>query len=149
LESEFLSTPAAIAASASLSALKLNATAIICLTSTGKTAGIISGFRPKARIISITQHLEVLNAMELGWGIQTHAIKPYKNMEDVLTQVDQLLVTHGLSKTGDRVIFTLGQPIASGTKTNSLYVHTVGAENLTKLPDDQLPLRCQMEPVVE
>ncbi len=149
LDSEFLSTPAAIAASASLSALKLNATAIICLTSTGKTASIISSFRPKARIISVTQHHEVLNSQELSWGIQTHVIKPYKNMEDILSEVDRLLVTHGLSKTGDKVIVTLGQPIASGVKTNSLYVHTVGGEELTKLPDEQLPLRCQVDPSID
>ncbi|UYL08231.1 pyruvate kinase [Bdellovibrio sp. SKB1291214] len=149
LDSEFLSTPAAIAASASLSALKLNATAIICLTSTGKTASIISSFRPKARIISVTQHHEVLNSQELSWGIQTHAIKPYKNMEDILSEVDRLLVTHGLSKTGDKVIVTLGQPISSGVKTNSLYVHTVGAESLTKLPDAELPLRCQNDPLID
>ncbi|MFS4460011.1 pyruvate kinase [Bdellovibrio sp. HCB2-146] len=149
LESEFLSAPAAIAASASLSALKLNATAIVCLTTTGKTANIISSFRPRAKIISITQHMEALNAMEMLWGIQTHVIKPYKTMEDILTQVDQLVVTHGLAKTGDKVILTLGQPIASGAKTNSIYVHTVGGESFQRLPDDQLPLRCQTDPVVE
>ncbi|KHD87335.1 MAG: hypothetical protein OM95_15060 [Bdellovibrio sp. ArHS] len=143
LESEFLSTPAAIAASASLSALKLNATAIICLTTSGKTANIISGFRPKARVISVTQHMDVLNSMELMWGIQTHVIKPYKTMEDILSQIDQLMVTHGLAKTGDRVILTLGQPIAQGAKTNSIYVHTVNGESYTKLPDEQLPLRCR------
>jgi pyruvate kinase len=148
LENEFLSAPAAIAASAALSALKLNATAIICLTTSGKTANIISGFRPKAKIISITQHIEALNAMEMLWGIQTHLIKPYKTMEDILSQVDQLLVTHGLAKTGDKVILTLGQPIASGSKTNSLYVHTVSGENFVRLPDEQLPLRCQADPVV-
>jgi pyruvate kinase len=145
LENEFLSTPAAIAASASLSALKLNATAILCLTTSGKTASIISGFRPKARIISVTQHIEVLNSMELAWGIQTHLIKPYQTMEDILVQADELLVTHGLAKTGDRVILTLGQPIAQGAKTNCIYVHTVGGESYTKLSDDQLPLRCQVE----
>lgn len=149
LEDEFLSTPAAIAASASLSALKLNATAIICLTTSGKTANIISGFRPRARIISVTQHMDVLNSMELMWGMQTHLIKPYKTMEDILTQVDQLMVTHGLAKTGDRVILTLGQPIAQGAKTNSIYVHTINGESYSKLPDDQLPLRCQSDPVVE
>lgn len=149
LESEFLSAPAAIAASASLSALKLNATAIICLTTSGKTANIISGFRPRARVISITQHMDVLNSMEMMWGIQTHVIKPYKTMEDILSQVDQLMVTHGLAKTGDRVIITLGQPIAQGAKTNSIYVHTVNGEQYSKLPDDQLPLRCQTIPVVE
>ncbi|WP_415063710.1 pyruvate kinase [Bdellovibrio sp.] len=149
LENEFLSAPAAIAASASLSALKLNATAIICLTTSGKTANIISGFRPRARIISITQHMDVLNSMEMMWGIQTHMIKPYKTMEDVLTQIDQLMVTHGLAKTGDRVILTLGQPIAQGAKTNSIYVHTINGEQYSKLPDDQLPLRCQADPNVE
>ncbi|KYG61160.1 pyruvate kinase [Bdellovibrio bacteriovorus] len=149
LESEFLSTPASIAASASLSALKLNATAIVCLTTSGKTANIISGFRPKARVISVTQHMEVLNSMELMWGIQTHVIKPYKTMEDILSQIDQLMVTHGLAKTGDRVILTLGQPIAQGAKTNSIYVHTVNGEQYSKLPDDQLPLRCQADPNIE
>jgi len=86
--------------------------------------------------------------MELMWGIQTHMIKPYKTMEDILVQVDQLMVTHGLAKTGDRVIITLGQPIAQGSKTNSIYVHTVNGEQYSKLPDEQLPLRCQTDPTV-
>ncbi len=145
LHNEFLSPPAAIAASASLSALKLNATAIICLTTTGKTAQIIASFRPRARIIAVTQKIDVLNSMELCWGIQTLAIQPYKTMKDILTQVDKLLVNNGLAKTGDRVILTLGQPIAEGAKTNSLFVHTVGAEDETKWEDSRLPLRCQTE----
>jgi len=148
LQNEFLSTPAAIAASASLSALKLNATAIICLTTTGRTANIISSFRPKARIISITKDVSVLNAMELAWGIQTHVIEPYQSMVEILNQVDVLLVTHGLAKTGDKVILTLGQPISERSKTNSLYVHTVGAEGAHRLPDAELPLRCQTDPVI-
>lgn len=149
LEDEFLSTPGAIAASASLSALKLNATAIICLTTSGKTANIISGFRPRARIIAVTQYLDVLNSMELMWGLQTHLIKPYKNLEDILSQVDLLMVTHGLAKTGDRVILTLGQPIAQGAKTNSIYVHTINGDAHTKLVDAMLPLRCQADPNIE
>jgi pyruvate kinase len=146
LGNEFLSAPAAIAASASLCALKLNATAIVCLTTTGKTANIIASFRPRARIIAATQHLEVLNPMELTWGIQTLAIQPYKHMRDILTQVDQLLVSYGLAKTGDKIILTLGQPIAEGSKTNSLYVHVVGAEDITKHNDSEIPLRCQTDP---
>lgn len=148
LANEFLSVPAAIGASASLSAMKLNATAIICLTTSGKTANIISGFRPKARIIAVTDQLEVLNRLELIWGIQTLALQPYKSMDEILTQVDRLLVENGLAKTGDRIIVTLGQPIELGSKTNSLFVHTVGAENYSKAEDAQLPLRCQTEPEI-
>ncbi|MBC7371460.1 MAG: pyruvate kinase [Bdellovibrionaceae bacterium] len=148
LENEFLSPPAAIAASASLSALKLNASAIICLTTSGKTANIIASYRPKARIIAVTDRMDVLNTLELTWGIQTLIIQPYKTMEDILEQVDKMLVQDGLAKTGDRVIFTLGQPISDGAKTNALFLHIVGAENETRESDDKLPLRCQAEPSI-
>jgi pyruvate kinase len=148
LENEFLSVPGAIGASASLSALKLNATAIVCLTTSGKTANIISGFRPKAKIIAVTDQLEVLNRLELVWGIQTLSIRPYKSMDDILGQVDLLLVQYGLARTGDRIIVTLGQPIEVGAKTNSLFVHTVGAESSVKADDHLLPLRCQQDPPI-
>lgn len=145
LENEFLSTPAAIAASAVLSALKMNATAIVCLTTSGKTAQIISGFRPKARIIAITDKPEVLNGLELTWGMQTFAIKEYQRLKDVMETVDHLLVNYGLAKTGDKILFTLGQPIADKAKTNSLYVHVVGADQASRLPDSDLPLRCRLK----
>lgn len=143
LENEFLSVPAAIAASACLSALKLNATAIICLTTSGKTANIISGFRPRAKIVAVTDNLEVLNRLELVWGIQTLTIQSYRTMDEVLNQVDTLMVQYGLAKTGDRIIVTLGQPIENGSKTNSLFVHTVGAENVLREDGDKIPLRCR------
>ncbi|HRO66982.1 MAG TPA: pyruvate kinase [Pseudobdellovibrionaceae bacterium] len=145
LENEFLSVPASIAASACLSALKLNATAIVCLTTSGKTANIISGFRPRARILAVTDNIDVLNRLELTWGIQTLGIESYRTMDEILVQVDQLLVEYGLAKTGDRIILTLGQPIENGSKTNSLFVHTVGAEDVSRISNKSLPLRCRNE----
>lgn len=148
MEQEFLSIPSAIGASACLSALKLNAKAIVSLTTTGKTANIITSFRPQAKVIAVTDRIDVLNQLELIWGIQTFMIKPYQNMEDILSQVDKILVNYGLARTGDRIILTLGQPIESGSKTNALFVHIVGAEKTTKLENSQLPLRCQILPQV-
>ncbi|MFN3454540.1 MAG: pyruvate kinase [Pseudobdellovibrio sp.] len=141
LENELLSTPAAIAASSALSALKLNASAIVCLTTSGKTAQIISSFRPKAQIIAITTELEVLHRLEIIWGLQTLLLKPYDSLKDIIHQVEKLLIENGLGKTGDRIILTLGQPIADRGKTNSLHVHTLGGENFKKANSDILPLR--------
>lgn len=141
LENELLSTPAAIAASSALSALKLNASAIVCLTTSGKTAQIISTFRPKAQIIAITTEVEVLNRLEILWGLQTLTLQPYGTLRDIISQVEQLLIENGLGKTGDKIIFTLGQPIAEKGKTNSLHVHTLGGEEFKKAADSQLPLR--------
>ncbi|MGE0634643.1 MAG: pyruvate kinase [Pseudobdellovibrionaceae bacterium] len=144
LESEFLSVSASIGASSALCALKLNASAIVCLTSTGKTANVISGFRPKARIIAATDSLPTLNKLELIWGIQTIPISPYSSAAEAMAQIERKLVNYGLVKTGDQIILTLGQPIKESAKTNSLRVYTIGGEDLGRLPEESLPLRCQV-----
>ncbi|MBC7753768.1 MAG: pyruvate kinase, partial [Moraxellaceae bacterium] len=141
LENELLSVPAAIAASSALTALKLNASAIVCLTTTGKTAQIISSFRPKAQVVAITTDVDVLNRLEITWGLQTLHLKPYENLKDILQQIEKLLIENGLSKTGDRIILTLGQPIADRGTTNSIHVHTVGGEEFKKADASRLPLR--------
>ena len=144
LDNEYLSIAGAIGASASLTALKTHATAIVCLTTTGKTANIISGYRPKARILAVTDNLATLNKLEIVWGIQTLSIQPYGNIEDVISQVEKMLVQYGLVKTGDKIVLTFGQPIQDGSKTNTLHVYSVAGEKLTRLGDEQLPLRCQI-----
>ncbi len=144
-DGEYASPANAIAASASLSAQKLNAKIIVCLTSTGRTANIISGFRPKARILAVTDQFETLNRLELIWGVQTLPIRPYSNLEQVVEQVEKILVQYGLAKTGDKVVMTYGQPIYDGTKTNTLYVFTLGGDQYERLPNDSVPLRCQRD----
>lgn len=145
LESEFLSVAGSIGASASLSALKLDAKVIVCLTTTGKTANIISGYRPKARIIAVTDQISVLNRLELIWGLQTLVIQPYKTIEEVVSQVERQLVEYGLAKTGDKIVLTLGLPIADGSKTNCQYIFTLSGEQFKRQSDQDLPLRCQRE----
>lgn len=143
LENEFLSVAGAIGASASLSALKVDAKVIVCLTTSGRTATMISGFRPKARIVAVTDYLPTLNRLELTWGIQTLPISSYQTLDEVVVQVEKLLIQYGLAKTGDRVVLTYGQPIQEASKTNSLYVFALGGEKYNKLSDSEVPLRCQ------
>ncbi|MGZ5279774.1 MAG: pyruvate kinase [Pseudobdellovibrionaceae bacterium] len=145
LENEFLSPATAIGASASLSAMKIDAKVIVCLTSTGRTANIISGFRPKARIVAVTDQIETLNRLEIIWGLQTLSIRPYSNLEQVVEQVEKMLIQYGLAKTGDKVVMTYGQPIYDGTKTNTVFIFTLGGDRYERLPDNQVPLRCQIE----
>lgn len=147
LESEFLSVAGAIGASASLSALKLDAKVIVCLTTTGRTANIISGFRPKARIVAVTDNFSTLNRLELVWGIQTLPIGPYQNLQEVVAQVEAMLINYGLAKTGDKVLMTFGEPIADASKTNTLYIFNLGGEQHAKLSEADIPLRCRKDPV--
>jgi pyruvate kinase len=149
LEHEFLSAPASIAASASLSALKLDAQVIVCLTTSGKTANIISGFRPRARIIAVTDQMETLNRLELTWGLQTLPIGPYQNLNDIISQVERMLIQFGLAKTGDQVVMTYGQPIEDAAKTNTIYIFRLGGESHTRLTETEIPLRCRENEYIE
>ncbi len=145
METEYLSPSGAIAASACLCALKLNAKAIICLTSSGQTATIVSKFRPKAKIIAATNHVTTLNRMELVWGIQTLQVKIFEGGSEAMRQIEQTLLECGVVKTGDKVILTLAQPLVEGAQTNSIRVYTIGGGAVNILPVEQLPLRCQPE----
>lgn len=142
---EVLSDAGAIGAAASLSALKIDAEVIVCLTSTGKTANMISGYRPRARIVAVTDQLDVLNKLELVWGLQTLPIRPYSNLDQVMDQVEKVLIQYGLGKTGDKVVLTLGMPIYGGSKTNTLHIFTIAGDQYSRLADDDVPLRCRQE----
>lgn len=143
LETEFLSVAEGIGAAASLTALKLNASAIVCLTTSGRTASIISSFRPKARILAVTHILPTLNRLELVWGIQGFSIEPYSSSDQAMHQIEEMLIKYGLVKTGDKVVLTLGVPVLERGKTNALRVYTIGREDISRLPESELPLRCK------
>lgn len=125
LESEFMDVAESIAASASVSALKLNAPLIVCVSTTGKTATQISAFRPRSQIIAATHVPETLNRLELVWGIHTLLVKRYSDAEETIEQIRDVLLKKDLIKPGEKFIVTMGMPVAKGAKTNTMRVVTV------------------------
>jgi pyruvate kinase len=144
LENEYLEVPEAIAMAASLTAMKTKAKAVVCMTTTGKTATQIAGNRPRVPIIAITHQLDPLNRLELVWGIQTYKIHPYQSSEDALTQIEELLVKIGIVKKGDKIVVTMGMPVLQRAKTNTIRVYTVTRDPIVA-PDSELPLRCRRD----
>jgi pyruvate kinase len=141
LKEEYLEIPEAIAASASLTAMKMRAKALVCLTTTGRTASLIAGFRPRVPIVAITHQLEPLNRLELIWGIQSYKIPPYQSGEEALTRIEDLLLRIGMVEKGDRVVVTMGLPVRQQAKTNCIRVYTISHDRDAAVQDDELPLR--------
>ncbi len=147
VDEKFTEVAESISSSACLSAYKLDASAIVCLTSSGKTATLISSIRPQCRIIAVTHIEETLNRLELIWGIQTFAIKPYSSTDEAMFQIEDILLKYGLVERGEKMILTLGAPVLEQAKTNSMRVYTV-SHDATLVEDSEMPLRCKktMEP---
>ncbi len=118
----------AIAASAVLTAKTLDAKAIVCLTTSGQTAKLISSIRPKARIITVTHLMETLNRLELVWGVKTFSIDPYDATDTAIDHIETQLVDLGIVKKGDRVVLTMGLPVLKRGTTNSIKVLTISKE---------------------
>ena len=141
IRDEEYSVPEALAASACLTALKVNAKAIVCLSTTGKTATFVSSFRPRAAIIAITTQMETLQRLELAWGIQAFVIRPYRSLEEAIEQIEPVLMQVGLLQKGDRIVATFGAPLSERSKTNSLRVYEVRGDGNYKNKLSSIPIR--------
>lgn len=144
LTEESMDVPAAIAASACVTAMKIGAKAVVCLSTTGRTAQLASSFRPKVPIIAVTHHMDPLNRLELNWGIQTFRVRPYRTAEEVLKEIDDLLLKVQVVVPGDKLVITLGTPVSQGAKSNTIRVHTVTG-SINEIADSELPLRCRRQ----
>jgi pyruvate kinase len=138
---EFLSVAEAIAESAVLIAMKLNVKAIVSLTTSGKTARMISSYRPKSKIMAITHRRNTLNRLEGVWGVQTLEVDPYRTTERAIDQIEAHLIMNGVVKKGDKIVLTLGVPLMERGTTNSVRVHTVKGEGLKVSATEDRPLR--------
>ncbi|CAH1204691.1 Pyruvate kinase [Paenibacillus auburnensis] len=118
----------AISQSVAISALDLNAKAIISSTVTGHTARVVSKYRPKSQIIAVTTQERTMRQLALVWGVT-----PVFGNE--ATSTDELLETalkggkaSGLVKAGDLVVITAGIPLGRSGSTNLVKVDTIPAD---------------------
>ena len=126
---EKATVPESIAISAVLCAKQLKAKAIVCMSTTGRTAQAISKFRPKAKLIACTALEDALCRLELCWGVQTLRVDNFVNTEEAIEKVEKLLVSQKIVEEGDKVVLTLGLPVIKGQKTNALRVFRVGQQD--------------------
>ena len=114
-----------ISYSACSTARAINAKAIVCFTDKGKTAKMISRFRPKAPIIAITHDDFTYNLLALCWGVKPVVATEFKTLEHML-EYAELLVKHlKIAKPGDKIIVTLGIPTDDKGTTNCVKITQV------------------------
>lgn len=104
----------------------LGAAAIMTVSKSGKTARMISKFRPQCPIISGTTEKKVLRQMNLSWGVTPIIVDEQKNTDDLFNHVIDVAQKRGLVNNGDLVVITAGIPLGISGTTNMLKVHLVG-----------------------
>jgi len=121
-----LSVTEAVAEAVCHIAYDINACAIICATTSGSTARLVSKYRPKTPIVAFTPFESTYRQLALSWGVQPRLIPQVYTMEEMLQTAVNTAVDMGLAHEGDKVVITAGVPIGMPGNTNLIKVHTIG-----------------------
>lgn len=116
----------AIAHATCTTAHGIGAAAVITVTKSGKTARLISKFRPACPIIGCTPDEQVYRQLALSWGVVPVLTEEKSNSDELFNHAVDRSVAAGLLKSGDLVVITAGVPLGVSGTTNLLKVDIVG-----------------------
>ncbi len=103
-------------------AMHLGAEAIITVTMSGFTAGMISRYKPGSRIIGCSVNPRVCRQMALLWGVTPMLMTKEDNTEDLFEEAVMLAKRQGLIHDNNRVVLTAGIPLGVSGSTNMIRV---------------------------
>ncbi|MFD1395492.1 pyruvate kinase [Kroppenstedtia eburnea] len=121
-----MSIPDSISQSVVHTAGILKASAIITSTESGKTARMVSKYRPRAPIVAVTRHEQVMRHLALVWGIVSVKGEKVETTDEMLGTAIQSTIRSGYVRHGDLVVITAGVPVAKSGTTNLMKVHVIG-----------------------
>lgn len=97
---------------------QINAQAIVVFTEKGRTARLISKYRPKAKIIAVSNNFNTMNNLSLHWGVIPVFSEKIDKEHIAIEEAKNSILSAGLAKTGDLLIFTAGAPYSEKSRTN-------------------------------
>lgn len=99
---------------------QIKAQAIVVFTFEGRTARIISKYKPDAKIIAISNSFSTMNNLCLHWGVTSVYREKFDKEHVAIEEAKKLLLDYELVKEGDLVIFTAGAPYSEKSRANWL-----------------------------
>lgn len=107
-------------------AYDLNAKAIINVTKSGKSARMISRYRPITDIIGCSTSEKVSRQLNMSWGVTPVLLKQKMDVFSLFEHAITTCQNQELVEEGDVVVITSGVPIGISGTTNLMKVHIVG-----------------------
>ena len=102
----------------------LGLAALVVPTRSGRTARLVSAFRPKVPVLAITPRIETVRRLNLLFGVQTELSEDWESLRMLLDQCALAARQTGVAESGDLIGITAGLP-EQGLGTNLFEVHRV------------------------
>jgi len=98
---------------------------IVSPTNTGHTAGLISAYRPKAPVLALSPHKDVVRRCRLLWGVHPRLHEEPMDTLGLIEACAEVAEREGFAQKGDKIGITAGLPAGSAGGTNLFKVHTL------------------------
>jgi pyruvate kinase len=112
-------TQVAVAAS-----YRLNLAAIVVPTTSGRTARLVSAYRPRMPVLAVSARIETVRRMNLLFGVRATIAEEWTSLRRLLDDCARLAREQGIASSGDLVAVTAGLP-AQELGTNLFEIHRV------------------------
>ncbi len=116
----------AISHASCMTAMDLRAAAIVSVTHSGRTARLVSRFRPECPIVAPTVSERSRNQLALSWGVIPYLVEELKDTDSMFEIGIQKAIESGAATNGDVVVITAGTPVGMSGTTNTVKVQTIG-----------------------
>lgn len=116
----------AIAHATCTTAVDLNASAIITVSNSGRTARMVSKYRPSCPIIGCSVHKDVCRKLNMSWGVTPILVDLKDNSDELFDHAVDQAEREGLISQGEIVVLTAGVPLGVSGTTNLIKVHVAG-----------------------
>lgn len=103
----------------------VGAEAIVAATKSGLTARQISKYRPKAPIIAITPHEEVMRSLALNFGVLPVTCDMFNSTDEILAEAKKVAIDFDFVNKGDEIIVAAGMPTTHVGGTNMLKIERI------------------------
>lgn len=113
-----------------LTAMDLDAKAIVTATASGKTARLITRFRPACGVVAITMQEKTRRQMGLLWGVVPCLTGEVNSTDRIFSLCAETAKKEGLVKGGDTIIITAGIPLGGTGDTNLLKAHVIAEDGM-------------------
>jgi len=105
---------------------ELHAKAILVLTDSGRTARLVSRYKPKCSILAITNDVNTVRRLQLSWGVIPLLVESTIDTDKMLSSASEIALKSGRVKAGDLVVTTAGIPAMVKGSTNMIKVDVLG-----------------------
>ena len=101
-----------------LTAMDLDAKAILAATNSGRTARMICRFRPACPVAALTMSDKVRRQLNISWGVIPFLTGEVSSTDRIFSLSAEVALKEGLVKSGDTVVITAGVPLGKSGSTN-------------------------------